>query len=103
MPVEAYVFISFVSVMSTNEANKGNVSMLKYRPRVTACFCARHYCLRHSIPLALALSFTFKKKRMTVSCFVFGVQYVCRLTGKVKPEVKLFGVLGRRAEERHPG
>ena len=42
---------------------------------------------------------------MTVSCFVFGVQYVCRLTGKAKPEVKLFGVLGRRAEERerHPG
>ena len=73
--------------------------------RVTACFCTRlslRYSLRHSIPLALdlALSFTFKTKRMTVSCFVFGVQYVCRLAGKAKPEVKLFGVLGRRAEER---
>ena len=42
------------------------------------------------------LYFTFKSKRMTVSCFVFIVQYVCRLTGKAKPEVKLFGVLGRR-------
>ena len=55
------------------------------------------YRLRHSIPLALALSFTFKTKRMTISCFVFGVQYVCHLTGKAKPEVKLFGVLGRCA------
>ena len=56
-------------------------------------------------PLALALTFTFKTKRMTVSCFVFGVQYVYHLTGKAKQEVKLFGVLGRRAEERerHPG
>ena len=66
--------------------------------------CLR-YRLRNLIPLALALSFTFKSKRMTVSCFVFGVQYVCRLTRKAKLEVKLFGVLGRRAEERerHPG
>ena len=78
------------------------------RSRVTACVCAilcLRYPLRNSIPLALALSSTFKLKRMTVSCFVFGVQYVSRLTGKAKLEVKLFGVLGRRAEEReqHPG
>ena len=26
---------------------------------------------------------------MIVSCFVFDVQYVCHLTGKAKPEVKL--------------
>ena len=30
---------------------------------------------------------------MTVSCFVFGVQYVCRQTGKAKLQVKLFGAL----------
>ena len=48
------------------------------------------YRLRNSIQLALTLLFTFKTKRMTVSCFVFGVQYVCHHTGKAKLHVKLF-------------
>ena len=65
-------------------------------PRRCANFSLR-YRLRNSIQLGLALTllFTFKTKRMTVSCFVLGVQYVCHLTGKAKPDVKLFGVLGR--------
>ena len=70
--------------------------------QATECCCTTlslRYRLRHSIPLALALSFTFKTERMNISSFVFGVQYVCHLTGKAQPEVKFFGVLGRRAGE----
>ena len=73
-------------------------------PRRCANLCLR-YRLRNLIQLALTLLFTFKTRRMTVSCFVFGVQYVCHLIGEAKSDVKLFGVLGRRVEERerHPG
>ena len=79
--------------------------LLGGRSRVMPRRCANlslRYRLRNSIQLALTLLFTFKTKRMTVSCFVFGVQYVCHHTGKAKPDVKLFGVLGRRVEERKP-
>ena len=96
------------AISSLNVGEKTFETSRNTKPRVTPRRCANlslRYRLRNSIQLALTLLFTFKMKRMTVSCFVFGVQYVCHHTGKAKPDVKLFGVLGRRTEERelHPG
>ena len=100
-------FDSYLQEYMWKKQHKGG-KQTRSRSRVTPRRCANlslRYRLRNSIQLALTLLFTFKTKRMTVSCFVFGVQYVCHHTGKAKPDVKLFGVLGRRTEERerHPG
>ena len=66
------------------------------RSRVTPRRCANlylRYLLHNLIQLALTLLFTFKTKRMTVSCFVFGVQYVCHLTGESETRCKTFWCL----------
>ena len=66
------------------------------RSRVTPRRCANlylRYLLHNLIQLALTLLFTFKTKRMTVSCFVFGFQYVCHLTGESETRCKTFWCL----------